>query len=39
MPPEVQRSSRYNNLVDYFGIGVVLYEMFIELHLKQNSKK
>jgi hypothetical protein len=29
-PPEVQRSGRYNNLVDYYGIGVVLAEMFAE---------
>lgn len=27
-PPEVSRSMRYNNLVDYYGIGVVLYELF-----------
>ena len=24
-PPEVSRSSRYNNLVDYFGAGAVLF--------------
>lgn len=28
MPPEVQRSSKYNNLVDFFGIGAVLSQMF-----------
>ncbi len=28
IPPEVQRSCRYNHLVDYYGIGVVLQEMF-----------
>lgn len=27
-PPEVQRSGKYNNLVDYYGVGVVLQDMF-----------
>ena len=27
-PPEVSRSVRYNNLVDYYGVGAVLYEMY-----------
>lgn len=38
-PPEVQRSSRYNNLVDYYGIGAVLYEMYSQGNPKQQFMK
>ena len=27
-PPEVKRSARYNKLVDYYGVGVVLYQIY-----------
>ncbi len=37
-PPEVTRSGIYNNLVDYFGIGAVLHELFIG-KTQENGRK
>lgn len=27
-PPEVRRSGNYNKLVDYYGVGTVLYQIY-----------